>query len=70
MIKQRVYMLRIKGTGSYYRRRHRDWYPIEFASVWTSPAGVISAKGHAKCPAGSELEVAMFEINEVNHGGE
>jgi hypothetical protein len=61
----RVYMLRIKGTGSYYGRRRGVWVTIDKAAVWTSPAGPNAAKGHARCPAGSELEVAEFEINEV-----
>jgi hypothetical protein len=60
-------MLRIKGTGSYYKRRYRTWQTIDRASVWTNPSGVSAAKGQAKkmLPIGSELEMAQFEITEV-----
>jgi hypothetical protein len=58
-------MLRIKGTGAYYGRRRAEWVTIKNAAVWTSPAGAISSKGHARPPAGSELEIAEFEINEL-----
>ena len=54
--KQRIYVLRIKGTGS---------VPHLNSTMWTTLADANSAKARCTCPAGSELEVAAFEINEV-----